>query len=305
MNAFSRRAVLAGLSSLCLARAAAAQEVRRARFAEAPRWRIFDTPPDTHALLRHDIAVDGRGYRLFMAVPRADPPAAGWPSIWMLDGNAVFDRLTAAELGARPGLAVLGIGYPVDQVFETTARALDYTPASLIPDPEGGRGRETGGADAFRARLTGPLRLAAETQAPLDPARRVLWGHSYGGLFTLHCLLSQPDAFAGWAPASPSTGFGGGVLRHIAADAPQLAPGRVAPLRIMLGDSEHRRNADAPVAPRPSPETLALAALLEKRTDLAVRVEVLAGLGHGQTFAASFAPALDLAAGLAAGPVAG
>lgn len=301
MNAFSRRALLGGLASLGLARALGAQEAPRARFARTAEYRIFDAPPQTHALSRQDITVDGRGYRLFLALPRGPAPQAGWPSLWMLDGNSVFDRLAAADLAARPGLAVIAIGYPVDEIFDTTARALDYTPVSLIPDPERGRNRPTGGADAFRARLTGPLRRAVEDQARLDPARRVLWGHSYGGLFTLHCLLSQPDAFAGWAPTSPSTGFGGNVLRHMAAGAPHLAPGRVAPVRIMLGDSEHRRGTEAPVAPRPAPETLALAEILGRRTDLAVTVRILEGLGHGETFAASFASALDLAAEIAPG----
>ena len=296
MTGYSRRAVLAGLASLGMAHALGAQEVRR-RFAETASWRLFDDPPATHALSRHDMTVDGRGYRLFMAVPRAEAPAAGWPSLWMLDGNAAFDRLTADDLARRPGLAVIGIGYPVDLVFETDARALDYTPASLVPDPEGGRGRATGGADAFRARLTGPLRRAAEDRAPLDPARRVLWGHSYGGLFALHCLLTQPDAFAGWAPVSPSTGFGGGALKGMTDGAPRLAD-RIAPVRIMLGDSEHRHGTEAPATPRPAPETMALAETLGDRPDLDVTVTVFEGLGHGQTFTASFAPALDLAADL-------
>lgn len=301
MTGCSRRAVLGGLSCLGMAHALAAQEARP-RFAEAPAYRLFDDPPGSHALSRHDIAVDGRTCRLFMAVPRAEAPAAGWPSIWMLDGNAVFDRLVADDLAARPGLAVIGIGYPVDLVFDTDARALDYTPASLIPDPEGARTRATGGADAFRARLTGPLRRAAQARAPLDPARRVLWGHSYGGLFTLHCLLTRPDAFAGWAPISPSTGFGGGVLTGMAATAPRLSD-RIAPVRIMLGDREHRSGTEAPATPRPSPETMALAAALGQRPDLDVTVTVLEDLGHGQTFMASFAASLDFAEGLPPTPL--
>ena len=299
MTPIHRRTLLSALPAFCLT-PVFAQETSRPRGGKVPDYRIFEAPPATHALSRHDIAVEGQGYRLFLAIPAADPPAGGWPSLWMLDGNAAFDRLAAGDLAAHSGLAVIGIGYPVEQSFDTTARALDYTPASLTPDPEGGRGRKTGGADAFRARLTGPLREAVAGRVGLDPARRVLWGHSYGGLFTLHCLLSDPGAFAGWVAASPSSGFGGGALRNMLAGAPQLPPGRIAPLRILLGDSEHRRGTEAPKAPRPSPETLALADLLGRRADLDVRVTVLEGLGHGQTFTASFAQALDLAAGLRA-----
>ena len=294
-----RRALLGGLSALCLARPLAAQDVRRDRPVKAPEYRLFDSVHDSHLLSREDVTVDGRGYRLFRAVPRTAPPAGGWPSIWMLDGNSVFDRLGPEDLARHPGLAIVGVGYPVDQGFDTTSRALDYTPVSLVPEPEGGRRRATGGADAFRARLTGPLRRAAEGAGEtFDPTRRVLWGHSYGGLFTLHCLLTAPDAFAAWVPVSPSSGFGGNALRHLATDAPRLSQGRIAPVRIMLGDSEHRRGTDAPVMPRPSPETVALAGLLGERTDLDVSLRVFEDHGHGQTFTASFASALGLAAAL-------
>lgn len=291
----TRRHLLAGLPALLLARPAGGQTPTRQRFETAPDYRIFDTPPRTHDLSRHDLTIEGRGYRLFMASPRGPAPARGWPSLWMLDGNSVFDRLGAEDLERHPGLVVIGIGYPLDRTFDTTARALDYTPASPIPDPEGGRGRETGGADAFRARLTGPLRRSAEERAPLDPAARVLWGHSYGGLFTLHCLLSEPQAFAGWVPVSPSTGFGGGVLRQRLATAPHLPRGRRAPLHILLGDSERRRGSDPKARTRPNPETIALADQLRARPDLDVTLTILAGLGHGQTFAASIPAALDLA----------
>ena len=125
----------------------------------------------------------------------------------------------------------------------------------------------------------------------------MLWGQSYGGLFTLHCLLTQPDAFAGWTPISPSTTFGGGALAALTDDAPRVKD-RTAPLRIMLGDSEHRSGTPAPATPRPSPDTMALAQTLGQRPDLDVTVTVLEGLGHGQTFAASFAGVLNLAAGL-------
>ena len=310
MIQLNRRSLLLGLPALCLAQTALAQQpgqeappgAYRQRFEKPPEYRIFDTPLQSHVLSRHDVTVEGHGYRLFVAIPRSPAPEQGWPSLWMLDGNSVFDRLTAADLESHPGLVVIGVGYPLDQSFDTTARALDYTPVSLTPNPEGGpgggRGRETGGADAFRARLTGPLRQRVEGLAPLDPARRVLWGHSYGGLFTLHCLLSEPQAFAGWAPISASTGFGGGVLRQMLELAPRLPAGQRAPVRIMLGDSERRRGSDASIKTRPNPETIALADLLRQREDLEVEVTVFAGLGHGQTFTASFPQVLDLAASI-------
>lgn len=292
MSELSRRALLAGLSGLYMARAAMAQDSDRN---QAPEYRIFDAQPETHTLSRHDITVDGRGYRLFLALPKGEAPGTGWPSIWMLDGNSVFDRMSREDLIQNPGLAVIGVGYPVDQIFDMDARTLDYTPKSLIPNPEKGRNLPTGGADAFRARLIGPIREEVEAKIRLDPNRRTIWGHSYGGVFALYCLLTVPEAFTSWVAASPSSGFGGSVLGHLAPDSPPLE--RVAPVHILLGDKEHRRGTAVPVHPRPSPETMALAEVLRARQDLDLQVTVLKGYEHGQTFAASFAPAMKLAVG--------
>ncbi|WCR04547.1 hypothetical protein [Paracoccus saliphilus] len=81
-------------------------------------------------------------------------------------------------------------------------------------------------------------------------------------------------------------------------EAPQLPIGKIAPVRIMLGDNEHRHGTPPPVENRPSPETMALAKRLAQREDLDVEVTVLEGLGHGKTFAASFPYTLELAAKL-------
>ncbi|MCT4370501.1 alpha/beta hydrolase [Yangia mangrovi] len=258
---------------------------------------LFDTPPASHELSHFDVSAAGFTYRLFLAHPRGEAPAQGWPSLWMLDGNAAFSRLDAALLEAHPGLAVVGIGYPVEEAFDGASRARDYTPVPLEA-PMHGRGRDWdfGGEAAFRARLLGPLAQALTERAPLDPARRSLWGHSYGGVFALATLLSEPSAFRAYMPVSATTGFGGRSLFAMEAEAPRLADGR-AEVLIMLGDSEHRSGTPAPEAPRPNPDTLEMGALLARRSDLHVQVEVLEGLGHGATFAASLPRCFALAEG--------
>ena len=87
-------------------------------------------------------------------------------------------------------------------------RTLDFTAPDgpgdgLRPDPVH-PGRTAGGAAIFHDRLTGPIRAAAEAGLPVDPARRTLWGHSFGGLFTLYALLARPGGFARYAAISPS-----------------------------------------------------------------------------------------------------
>ncbi|TQS72549.1 alpha/beta hydrolase [Rhodobacteraceae bacterium] len=262
------------------------------------RQMIFSNPPPTHDLSFDDITIDGHGYRVFRAMPRATVPKGGWPSIWMLDGNAVFERLQPQDLARHPMLAVIGIGYQTEFLFDGAARALDYTPPSDVAEPrDAERGRETGGAARFQARLLGALHAAAMRDgAPLDDNRKTLWGHSYGGLFTLYTLLTRPQAFQRYVPVSPSVGFGGGAVLKLLADAPSLHGPAQTDLLLMLGDHETRRDQPAPAVPKPNPKTLELAQTLALRAHLSVELRVLKGLGHGQTFAASFGPALDLAA---------
>lgn len=291
MSLFDRRRLL-GL----LAAGALAPGALRAQPAARPpvSFPLFDAPPPSHALSRFDLTLGDRSYRLFRALPTAPAPAAGRPSLWMLDGNAVFSRLTADLLAAHPGLAVVGIGYPVETAHDSLARSLDYTPPA--PGSAEAARRPIGEDAAFRARLLGPLFAAGAEGAELDPGVRSLWGHSYGGLFTLSTLFAEPDAFAGWIAVSPSTGFGGGALEKLEAAARPVSHGKAKAL-ILLGDSELRRGAAEPEGGRrPSPSTMAMAGRLAARPDLDLRLRVLEGLGHGATFAASFPEALALAA---------
>ena len=291
MPALSRRALLAA------AAAAAASGARAQPVPTVATYALAADPPATHVLDRRDIATDAGPCRLHRALPAGRAPAEGWPALWMLDGNAVFNRLPAPLLASFPGLAVIGVGHPVPEEFATVARTRDYTPAAAGPAADDRHpDRVTGGDGAFRAALLGPLREAAASGTRLDPARATLWGHSYGGLFTLATLLATPGAFAAWVPVSPSTGFGGGTLARLADAAAPVPAGRRARVLVLLGDREARSDAATAPEPRPSPETLALAARLAERPDLDVEVRVLPGLGHGATLAASFPDALATAA---------
>lgn len=291
MPPLSRRTLLAA------AAAAAASGARAQPVPTVATYALAADPPPTHVLDRADVATAAGTFRLHRALPAGAPPEQGWPVLWMLDGNAVFNRLPAPLLASFPGLAVVGVGYPVPEEFAVTARIRDYTPAAAGPaadrrHPE----RVTGGDDAFRAALLGPLRAAAASGTRLDPRRAALWGHSYGGLFTLATLFATPGAFATSIAVSPSVDFGDGTLARLAAEA-RPVPAGDARVLVLLGDREARNDTARPSVPRPSPATLALAARLAERSDLRVETRVLAGLGHGATLAASFPDALAAAAG--------
>jgi len=71
-------------------------------------------------------------------------------------------------------------------------------------------------------------------RAPLDPADRALFGHSFGGLFALWLLFTRPDAFRHWIAASPAiTWEESFLLDHLA----RFDPGAHAP-RVHLSAGE-------------------------------------------------------------------
>ncbi|WP_374299986.1 alpha/beta hydrolase [Paracoccus sp. (in: a-proteobacteria)] len=264
---------------------------------KAAELRIFDNPVPTH-FLSQTVVNTGPGHRLFLAVPRGTPPKKGWPILYLLDGNAAFDFLTPDHLSLVPDLMLAGIGYDTDRQFARERRTLDFTapdgPGNGIrPDPVH-PGRMAGGAAQFMERLTGPLRAAAESGVPVDPARRSLWGHSFGGLFTLYALLTQPNSFARFASISPSIWWDEGLIRRVADRARQMAA--PPPLLVALGDREKRSGSDGPPPDGPAPATMQFVADLRDRQGLSPQVHVLPGLVHIETIAGSLPLALPFAA---------
>lgn len=256
---------------------------------------IFQTGAATHDLSQRVVDV-GPGHRLFLAVPKAPAPAGGWPVLYMLDGNATFDFLTPEHLALAPGLVVVGVGYDTDRQFARERRTLDFTPPDgpgdgLRPDHVH-PGRIAGGAGLFHDRLTGPLRLAAEAGLPVDPARRTLWGHSFGGLFTLYALLARPDGFARYAAISPSIWWDEALIRRQA----QAAVPASLPLLVALGDREKRSGTDGPPPDGPAPATMQFVADLRDHPGHQAQVHVLHEHIHIQTLAGSFPLALPFAA---------
>ncbi len=259
---------------------------------------ILSSDPPTHRLDVLRVAT-GPGHRLFRAVPKSLPPAEGWPVLYLLDGNAAFDFLTVAHLALVPGLMLVGVGYDTDRQFARERRTLDFTapegPGDGIRPDHVHEGRMAGGGAQFLDRLTGPLREAAETGLPVDPARRTLWGHSFGGLFTLYALLSRPGAFNRYAAISPSIWWDEALIRRIAAGAgvSAVAP----PLLVALGDKEKRSGVEGPVPDGPALATMNFIAGLRAHPGLAPQVHVLKDHAHIQTIAGSLPLALPFAAG--------
>ncbi|KAF7597845.1 MAG: esterase [Candidatus Dactylopiibacterium carminicum] len=166
----------------------------------------------------------GQRYRVLLGIPFSAAPKAGYPVLWALDGLASFPTMEAfrprqpreqtrvadawrerAAGQVRDGL-IVAVGYASGEPFNVDARALDYTPEPQAPTGDLLSPRH-GGAEAFLAFLTEELRPLLAEYFPMDPQRHTLFGFSYGALFTLHTLSTQPQYFQRYWAASPSLWF--------------------------------------------------------------------------------------------------
>jgi uncharacterized protein len=225
-----RRLVLGGVLG-GLAGSLAAPHLARA--VEMPARRPFALPRAEEWALT---ARSGRRYRILLSWPAGLVPEAGWPVIYALDGNAMFEVLTGAcrFLPDDSQGVIVAIDFPLDEP-QPDRRDEEYTLA-------GGeaQGRH-GGADALLAMVVEELRPAVDAAFRTDPARQALFGHSYGGLFALHALFTRTALFSTYLAASPSIWWGNGVLVREAEAFLHHPPASPAPRLLMtFGELEGR-----------------------------------------------------------------
>ncbi|MBL8272085.1 alpha/beta hydrolase [Steroidobacter sp.] len=125
-----------------------------------------------------------------------------YPVIYLLDGEA-HTALTAetvkfmADNVQMPEAIVVGIPNGV------LTRSHNLTPKSSVPaDMKEGEG----GASEFLKFIADEVAPWVEQRYRTEPFR-ILIGHSYGGLFAMHTLLTRPDAFNAYLALDPSLWF--------------------------------------------------------------------------------------------------
>jgi uncharacterized protein len=189
------------------------------------------------------VSADGqRHYRLTMSVPAGPAPAKGWPVIYVLDGNAFTGTMTEAVrlegfLARYEPAIVVGVGYDTDLPIDIVSRNFDYTPPTG-PAPEfddRNPTRRAGGADVFAAFLHDQLMPAVAARAAVDSGRRMLFGHSYGGLFATWSYLARPGLFTDIVAASPSLWYKRFYLPSLVEAKRPPSQGR---LLIVVGENE-------------------------------------------------------------------
>ena len=185
----------------------------------------------------------GHRYRIYLSVPDVPPPAGGYPVLYALDGDfsfPVFHLLNPRDASQLARLAqhgpavpdagvVVGIGYGRPYGATMDLRAADYT----ITACKGCDLRSPlhGGAALFSRFIEEELKPEIARRLPVNTRRQSLFGHSYGGLFTLYQLLHQPASFQQYFAISPSIWFDSRALLNMR---PAALPAGADPRLLLL-----------------------------------------------------------------------
>lgn len=203
-----------------------------------------------------DFRGSGDLYRIFVHVPDGEPPADGWPVLYMTDGNAVI--ATAADaLRAQAGYPkgtnvckgmIVAIGYPTDDAYDPLRRSWDLGPppgAEYPPFFENTPVVRTGGAEEFLGFLLRTVLPWLEQHYPIDRSAQTLFGHSFGGLFTLYALSRYPDAFRNWVAVSPAIYWEDAIVRSYLGRMTEADWGKLTG-RVLFSAGEYESDVPAP-----------------------------------------------------------
>lgn len=168
-------------------------------FAQKPDISLLQGMGDVKYHKLHDEELD-HTYHVFVRVPK---DAKGkLPTVYLLDGGHTFPMLSsyygylrfAEEL---PDAIIVGISYGNDDWREGNQRGRDFT--APAQDRE-----HYGGASKFSAFFREDLMPLIESKYASDSSKRIVFGQSLGGQYSLFAAQFEPDLFYGHIASNPA-----------------------------------------------------------------------------------------------------
>jgi predicted alpha/beta superfamily hydrolase len=161
-------------------------------------------------------AVLGEDRTTFVHVPARLAPAQRAPVVYVLDAEANFGTVVHVleDLGrthpAASSVVVVGVG-------NIWSRHRDYTPTRIAASPhvDAQTAATTGGGRKFIAFLKTELIPHVEQKYPVS-SKRILVGHSIGGLIGIEMLLNHREMFTHYIAIDPSMWWDGRRLLNTA-----------------------------------------------------------------------------------------
>lgn len=204
-----------------------------------------------------------RDYAIYVGLPESyrSQPRRRYPVLFVTDADYAFPllRSIAQRVGNRAqGLEefiLVGLG-PSHGDTTLFSRRRDYTPSARGErTPDASRRRPVfGEAEGYRRFLADEAMPFIAATYRTDTTRSIYAGHSYGGLFGLHVLLTEPRMFSHYIIGSPSLWFDGRVIlarerAYAAANADLradvlMAIGSYETTNPASGDRRYSRNLD-------------------------------------------------------------
>jgi predicted alpha/beta superfamily hydrolase len=193
--------------------------------------RVTRTPAPVAAYVLDDTEVRDlpsrilqRDYQLYVSFPESyqKEPDRRYPVLFVTDARYAFPLIRS--IGRRVGdhgkgledFILIGLSYAKGDTPKYS-RDRDYTPTT----ENAGRNYESGmpGRPLVYGQAEAYRRFIAEEVFPFvartyraDMDRKILAGHSYGGLFGVHVLLTEPTMFEYYILGSPSLWFNRKVM---------------------------------------------------------------------------------------------
>ncbi len=181
--------------------------------------------------------VSGRNYEVFVSLPASyeAEPNRRYPVLYVTDADYAFPIIR--QIARRVNLdgpvieefILVGLSYAVGE-GGMSSRTRDYTPVRIND--------RTGGGAAYQAYLKTQALPFIEDRFRSDPARRILLGHSYGGLLGAQILFSEPELFDGYILGSPSFWFGDHAMMQTEADYARTHTDLPARVHMYIGEYE-------------------------------------------------------------------
>ncbi|WP_425639609.1 alpha/beta hydrolase-fold protein [Algoriphagus yeomjeoni] len=156
-----------------------------------------------------------------------------YPTAYILDGENLLPALAVTQQfysgGFLPDMILIGVSNHQN-------RTKDLTPTVVEPSWE-----PNGGSDNFQEFIAKELIPFVEKNYPVT-SYRTLIGHSYGGLFAINTLITQPELFENYLAIDPSLDWDDQLMLKHAKDAFSKESLNGKSLYISLNGQLHMQN---------------------------------------------------------------
>ena len=193
--------------------------------------------------------VSGRDYQVFVHLPPsyAQTPNRRYPVMYVTDADYAFPIIR--QIGRRLNgegprveeFILVGLSYAIGD-DPTVSRTRDYTASRSDRTAKIENGGD--GATAYQAYLKTEVLPFIEARFRADPERRILLGHSYGGLLGAQVLFSDPTMFSAYVLGSPSLWHGRDAI--FATEATYAETHRDLPATVYMYIGQYESLGDGP-----------------------------------------------------------